>query len=48
MEEVFLESACVQAASTGQTFHNRSCVIGERQVLASEVPIRGEEGLTAC
>ena len=37
MEEVFPESACVQAASTGQTFHNRSCVIGERQVLASEV-----------
>mgnify|MGYP000570940312 FL=1 len=45
LEEVFPESACVQAASTGQTFHNRSCVIGERQVLASEVPIRGEEGL---
>lgn len=44
LEEVFPESACAQAARTGQASHNRSCVIGERQVLASEVPIRGEQG----
>lgn len=40
----FPESACAQAVRTGQASHNRSCVIQERQVLASEVPIRGEEG----
>lgn len=44
LDELFPESACAQTARTGQASHNRSCVIGERQVLASEVPIRGEEG----
>lgn len=44
LAERFPESACAQVIRTGQANHNRSCVIGERQVLASEVPIRGEEG----
>lgn len=44
LRQVFSESTCDQAVHTGRASHNRSCVIGERQVLASEVPIRGEEG----
>lgn len=40
----FPESACTKVIRTGRANHNRSCVIGDRQVLASEVPIRGEEG----
>ena len=40
----FPESACAQVIRTGQANHNRSCVIGDRQVLTSEIPIRGEEG----
>lgn len=31
-------------ARSGQAVHNRSCVIQERQILASEVPILGENG----
>ncbi len=44
LSQVFQESACVQAARTGQAVHNRSCVIGNRQVLVSEVPIPGQPG----
>lgn len=44
LTERFPESACTQVARTGRASQNRSCVIGERQVLASEIPIRGEKG----
>ena len=39
---VFPDSQCAQVLATGQPTHNRSCLMGERQVLASEVPIAGE------
>ncbi len=45
LQQVFPQSACLQVARTGQPNHNRSCVMGQGQVLASEVPIRGETGL---
>ena len=38
------ETGCIQVARSGQAVHNRSCVIQERQILASEVPILGENG----
>ena len=44
LEEVFPDSQCARVAAAGQPTHNRSCLIGERQVLASEVPILGENG----
>ena len=44
LDQVFRESSCVQVAHTGQPVHNRSCVIGNHQVLASEVPIPGQSG----
>ena len=44
LNQVFRESSCVQAARTGQAVHNRSCVIGNHQVLASEIPIPGQNG----
>ena len=44
LEQVFPDSRCARVAAAGQPTHNRSCVIGERQVLASEVPILGENG----
>ena len=44
LKEVFPGSACLQVARTGQPNHNRSCVMGEGQVLASELPIQGENG----
>ena len=44
LNQVFPDSSCVQAARTGEAVHNRSCVIQERQILASEVPILGENG----
>ena len=40
----FPETGCIQVARSGQAVHNRSCVIQERQILASEVPILGENG----
>ena len=43
--QIFPESCCLQVARTGAATHNRSCVMGERQVLSSEIPIRGETGL---
>ena len=42
--QFFPESQCVCVAQSGQAVHNRSLVIGDRQVLVSEVPIRGENG----
>ena len=44
LESVFPDSRCAQVVATGQPTHNRSCLMGERQVLASEVPIPGENG----
>lgn len=44
LSEFFPETDCVHVAQCGQAVHNRSLSIGERQVLASEVPIRGENG----
>ena len=44
LEEVFPDSQCARVAAAGQPTHNRSCLIGGRQVLASEVPILGENG----
>lgn len=44
LTERFPESTCARVIRVGQAVHNRSCVIGDRQVLASEVPIRGEDG----
>lgn len=44
LSEKFPESACAQVICTGRANHNRSCVIGDRQVLTSEIPIRDEEG----
>lgn len=43
--QIFPESCCRQVAQTGEATHNRSCVMGERQVLSSEIPIQGEKGL---
>ena len=40
----FPETGCIQVAHSGQAVHNRSCVIQERQILASEVPILWENG----
>lgn len=42
--QVFPESRCVAVARSGQAVHNRSLVVRDRQLLASEVPIRGENG----
>ena len=44
LSEFFPRTDCVQVARTGQANHNRSCGVGEHQVLYSEVPIRGESG----
>lgn len=44
LNDFFPESDCVRVARSGQPNHNRSCVIGERQVLYSEIPIQGDEG----
>ncbi len=44
LDSVFPDSRCAQVAATGQPTHNRSCLMGERQVLASEIPISGEGG----
>lgn len=44
LTQFFPESQCVCVAQDGRALHNRSLVIGERQVLASELPIRGENG----
>lgn len=43
--EIFPETNCVQVAQTGQAFHNRSSMIGEHQVLTSEVPIQSASGI---
>ena len=42
LQEFFPETTCVQVARSGQAQHNRSFLIGQRQVLASEVPIRSD------
>ena len=44
LNQVFQESSCIQVARTGRAVHNRSCVIGNHQVLASEIPIPGQSG----
>lgn len=42
LAEIFPETGCIEVARTGTAVHNRSCVIGEHQVLTTEVPIRSE------
>ncbi len=44
LREVFPETCCDQVAHSGQALHNRSLMVGGRQVLATEVPISGEQG----
>lgn len=44
LDQAFPDSSCAQVAHTGQAVHNRSCVIGGHQVLASEIPIPGKSG----
>ena len=46
LAELFPESRCVQVAQSGQGSQNRSCMVGAHQVLLSELPLRGEAGLT--
>lgn len=42
LQSLFPETSCVQVIKTGQALQNRSYQIGDRQVLVSEVPIRGD------
>lgn len=44
MEELFAQTQCTQVARSGLAIHNRSHVVGDLQLLASEVPIAGENG----
>lgn len=40
LAEVFPGTRCTEVAETGQSVHNLSCTIGERQILYSELPLR--------
>lgn len=44
LRSFFPETQCEQVAQSGQAIHNRSHVVGEYQILASEVPLVGEDG----
>ncbi len=44
LRDIFPDTRCDQVARSGQALHNRSLVVGEHQVLTTEVPIIGEEG----
>ncbi len=45
MDRVWPDNDCARAARTGEAIHNRSVVIGGRQVLATTLPIQGEGSL---
>lgn len=44
LSDFFPETRCNQVAQSGLAVHNSSHVVGEYQILASEVPIAGEGG----
>ncbi len=41
LREIFPETCCEQVVRSGEPVHNRSIVVGEHQVLATEVPVTG-------
>lgn len=44
LPQLFPDSRCRETARADAGSYNRSCTLGNRQVLTTELPIRGEEG----
>ena len=44
LPQLFPDSRCRETARAEMGSYNRSCTLGNRQVLTTELPIRGEEG----
>ena len=44
LPQLFPDSRCKETARAGAGSYNRSCTLGNRQVLTTELPIQGEEG----